>query len=123
MRITSRAVPSDASSAATKSSVLRKRRCEARQRIRASVTASVAGDLTAPLPACGVAGPRITSESACASSIVDRIVRRGEDAMEAALARASSRSSSTIAASTSCSGSAFARSSARRFSVGCVENQ
>jgi hypothetical protein len=32
--------------------------------MRASVTASVAGDFEAPLPACGVEGPRMTSDSA-----------------------------------------------------------
>ena len=49
--------------------MLRKRRCELRQRIRVSVTVSVALDLPAPLPTCGVAGPKITSDIASASSI------------------------------------------------------
>ena len=56
-------------SAATNSSVLRNRRCALRQRIRVSVTVCVALDLPAPLPTCGVAGPKITSDIASASSI------------------------------------------------------
>src|SRR5438046_10622388 len=56
LRMTSRAVPRFASSAAIKITALRKRRWEARHRINASLEAYVGADFLAPFPAWRLAG-------------------------------------------------------------------
>ena len=71
LRMTSRAVPRFASSAATKISVLRNRRCEARQRMKRIARGIRRGRFRRrPFRHGACWRPRITSESACASSIV-----------------------------------------------------